>query len=318
MPKEIKYKIGEVVGQWTIIDYKYNNKEKKYIEKKYLKCKCVCGLEKYISVNRIEICDCVCNNKYSSIKVGETKKDVTLISQITPGFVNSKTIFLCRCNRCGLESKTSAKTFLYNKKGCKCYFKLAGTRQTNNNDNSYNGKVFNNIRVIGRSDKHKRVYYKCECVKCNHVVYLQICEFKKIYNCPKCKVAKKHEVTYHKYNLIWYRLIRGAEERGLIFDVTKDYIFDLLEKQNYKCAYTGKYIYLPKEKQLGEYTASLDRIDNSLGYIKGNLQWIHKDINRLKWKWSEEQLLNMVNEIYNHKIKGINNEPPSSSSTSGN
>lgn len=316
MSKEHRYKIGDTVGQWTIVDYKYINKEKKYIEKRYLKCKCVCGLEKFIAVNRIEICNCDCNNDYSSIKIGDTKKDIVLVSQITPGLVNSKTIFLCKCNRCGLESQTSAKTFLYNKKGCKCYFKFAGTKQKDNNDILYINKIFNNIRVIGRSDKHKRVYYKCECIECNHVIYLQINEFKKIYDCPKCKVKKKHDISYHKYNLIWYRLVRGAEERGLVFDVSKDYIFNLLEQQNHKCVYTGRHIFLPQETQKGLYTASLDRIDNNLGYIEGNLQWIHKDINRLKWKWSEEELLNMVKDIYNYKIKEVLHESPSICSSS--
>lgn len=30
-------------------------------------------------------------------------------------------------------------------------------------------------------------------------------------------------------------------------------------------------------------TASLDRIDSRHGYIPGNIQWLHKDINVMKW-----------------------------------
>lgn len=29
-------------------------------------------------------------------------------------------------------------------------------------------------------------------------------------------------------------------------------------------------------------TASLDRIDSKIGYIEGNVQWVHKDINKMK------------------------------------
>lgn len=34
-------------------------------------------------------------------------------------------------------------------------------------------------------------------------------------------------------------------------------------------------------------TASLDRIDSSKGYIEGNIQWVHKDINFMKQEMDE-------------------------------
>jgi hypothetical protein len=36
-------------------------------------------------------------------------------------------------------------------------------------------------------------------------------------------------------------------------------------------------------------TASLDRIDNSKGYIVGNVWWVHKDINTMKMDFPLEQ-----------------------------
>lgn len=38
-------------------------------------------------------------------------------------------------------------------------------------------------------------------------------------------------------------------------------------------------------------TASLDRIDNARGYIKGNVQWVHKDINFMKQDLSQEEFI---------------------------
>lgn len=294
-----KYKIGSIFGKWEIIGRKQHDYRIVY-------CKCNCGLEKSINVKKLLTTKCACESKFANIKIGDTLNNITIIGKSTPDVIKYNTKLNCRCNSCGIESTTTAKIFLQNKKSCHC--RKTGVVIKEKNDLLYIGKMFNNIKVLSRSDKHKRVYYKCECVKCNHKVYLEINQIQKEYNCPKCKVIQKHEISYHKYNLVWYRLIRGAEQRGLIFDVTKDYIFDLLKQQNYKCAYTGTNIYLPEKTRLDTYTASLDRIDNNLGYVKGNLQWIHKDINRLKWKWSEKQFLSMVNEIYNYKIQGINNE----------
>lgn len=86
-----------------------------------------------------------------------------------------------------------------------------------------------------------------------------------------------------------YRVYRqGAEKRNLEFTVTVEYLWELFVKQGGKCALTGLDIVL--DARLGSLNktgfqksdASLDRIDNTKGYIEGNLQWVHKDINRMK------------------------------------
>ena len=42
---------------------------------------------------------------------------------------------------------------------------------------------------------------------------------------------------------------------------------------------------------------SLDRIDSKKGYVKGNVQWVHKTVNRLKMDLSEEELMYWCNLI---------------------
>ena len=61
------------------------------------------------------------------------------------------------------------------------------------------------------------------------------------------------------------RIKKSAEKRGLEFNVDLDYIYNLFEKQNHFCSITGDFI--PDINK-----ASLDRIDSSKGYIKGNVQ----------------------------------------------
>lgn len=78
-----------------------------------------------------------------------------------------------------------------------------------------------------------------------------------------------------------------ASRRGLIVSVTNEYAVSLFEG---RCALTG----VPIELNV---TASLDRIDSSLGYIEGNLQWLHKDINRMKSDWNQNDFIEMCRRV---------------------
>jgi hypothetical protein len=65
----------------------------------------------------------------------------------------------------------------------------------------------------------------------------------------------------------------------------------LLEEQNFKCALTGMPI------SFSDNTASLDRIDSSKPYIKGNMQWLHKDVNIMKNAYNINYFINMCRII---------------------
>ena len=63
-------------------------------------------------------------------------------------------------------------------------------------------------------------------------------------------------------------------------------------KQNKLCALTGHPINFSRiysKKQI----ASLDRIDSNKGYIENNVQWVHKDINKLKTDFNSDTFLKL-------------------------
>lgn len=99
-------------------------------------------------------------------------------------------------------------------------------------------------------------------------------------NCG-CKPRGKWKGVGKVSKTLYYRLGRNAQERGVPFLVTLEYISDLFDCQGGKCALTGLEIGFGKRTCDG-YTASLDRIDSSLGYVVGNVWWVHKDINYMK------------------------------------
>lgn len=46
---------------------------------------------------------------------------------------------------------------------------------------------------------------------------------------------------------------------------------------------------------------SLDRIDSSKGYIPGNIQWVHKDVNSLKSNFDEEESIKWCTMIAEYR-----------------
>ena len=78
------------------------------------------------------------------------------------------------------------------------------------------------------------------------------------------------------------KLSRG---RDIEFLCSIEYLDSLWEQQAGRCAYTS--VPLSFGDNANECTASLDRIDSSGNYEEGNVQFVHKVINIMKWNLSD-------------------------------
>lgn len=83
---------------------------------------------------------------------------------------------------------------------------------------------------------------------------------------------------------------RSAKRRNKEFSLTLEYISGLFEQQQQRCALSGLEIDFGRARS-AKTTASLDRIDSSLGYVEGNVQWVHKDINMMKKNLPDEYFI---------------------------
>lgn len=102
-------------------------------------------------------------------------------------------------------------------------------------------------------------------------------------------------------NTYWKNILYGAKIRNLDFTVSKDYLSELFKKQSGLCALTSAKIILPdgyKECRNGTRTASLDRIDSNLGYVEGNVWWVHKCINKMKMDLNLSRFLYLCESVY--------------------
>lgn len=96
------------------------------------------------------------------------------------------------------------------------------------------------------------------------------------------------------------RLKRGAVKRKHEFNLTIEYLWELLVVQDFKCALSGIPITLStvrKELNATKSSASLDRIDSSKGYIIGNVQWLHVKINMMKQQLSQAEFVDLCSKV---------------------
>ena len=154
-------------------------------------------------------------------------------------------------------------------------------------------------------DKAKRALWKCAC-DCGgeHTCLAGNLKNGTVSYCKKCKKNTPYEAMPDGCAIpdwYWGSLKSGARARNYEFLITPDYASNLLTKQNLKCNLTGVVIGFCKRPE-GKATASLDRIDSSLPYQEGNIQWVHKDINRFKNNYSQEKFIDMCSQVTNfHK-----------------
>lgn len=181
------------------------------------------------------------------------------------------------------------------------------------------GTVFGGWTVISNRYEHKKsktggLKQEVQC-KCGFRRFLELYQLKsgKTKKCMMCASFDRLEVHRNILPIRYAKRIESeATKRGLFYDLSLDYLCDLYEKQGSRCALSGVTLDMPlvnisryeKAKTFENtknFTASLDRIDSSKGYVVGNVQWVHKNVNKMKMDLEEEKFFSIVKQIYEHK-----------------
>ncbi len=85
--------------------------------------------------------------------------------------------------------------------------------------------------------------------------------------------------------------LNRVKKRNKDYNISLEDLKEQWDKQNGKCAYSNVDLIHPKQKDNSHiYTASLDRIDSSLGYVKGNIQFVSIALNHMKSSMNELEL----------------------------
>jgi hypothetical protein len=93
------------------------------------------------------------------------------------------------------------------------------------------------------------------------------------------------------------RVRESARTRDLELDIDKDYIRQLLIESNGVCSMSGVKL---STMHNDPNKASIDRIDSSKGYIKGNVRVVATRSNLIKNKWSDAEILEWALTFVQH------------------
>jgi len=158
------------------------------------------------------------------------------------------------------------------------------------------GQTFTRLIVIKRFDGIKGKYkgqrmWECQCA-CGNETILSTHELKSG-NTKSCgcwiRVNRNNYKNWKGYKEItgkwWGGIKRGAIKRSHKFKISIKYAWNLFV--SIELALTNRH----------RATASLDRIDNTRGYINGNVQWVHKDVNYMKQKFEQEYFIKLCKKI---------------------
>ena len=94
---------------------------------------------------------------------------------------------------------------------------------------------------------------------------------------------------------------KRAKTKGLECDVDAAFLHELFNAQSGKCAVTGLSMSMNSSRHTAvdksPYYASVDRVDSSRGYVRGNIQFVCLAINYMRNTFSMGQLTDFISKM---------------------
>jgi hypothetical protein len=115
---------------------------------------------------------------------------------------------------------------------------------------------------------------------------------------------KKHD-EYSMFRPTLKSIKSRVKEKQKEFNLTLKHLKDVWDSQKGKCPFTGFDLELRtyasrcnfRDKELSIKSASLDRIDNSKGYVIGNVRWVSVMFNFARNKLSDEDVIEFAQAV---------------------
>lgn len=177
------------------------------------------------------------------------------------------------------------------------------------------GDVLGSMVVVGLDgfSKYRQRLWRCRCLVCGHEAVRKKWDFSRSRSlgqpgCERCRhkaIKGSGSSSWRGYGELprsyFGSVTRGAAGRGIGFDVTIEYAWELFLKQGRRCALTGDRLVMPGQVPgPDEKVASLDRIDSFGYYRPGNVQWTSVRSNLMKGDMPEDEFVRECDKVVKH------------------
>jgi hypothetical protein len=296
--------VGQKFGRWLVIE-KVIDVKRMSNGRRWL-CQCDCGTkrmvyERFLKDGQSKSCGCLqkemLSNRLIANLIGQRFGRLLVIKY---DHSDSGAIWKCICD-CGNEILIKTKLLT------SCGVKSCGCIYT---EKDLTGKRFGKLHVISKIKNYEKAtsksdYYLCMCDCGNETIVLSASLRNgntKSCGCLIGKTTNKLKLLYGEasFNQVYNTYVRDAKKRNLVFELDNN-IFKIITQQNcYYCDnkpnqiiksinYNGEYIY-----------NGIDRLNNSLGYIVGNIVPCCGICNRAKRTMGEQEFYNWIEKVYSN------------------
>lgn len=172
------------------------------------------------------------------------------------------------------------------------------------------GKLFNReMRIY----KHQNIKLKCKIfcsISCSRKYYNPLRDYSKVNHKHLLSYTSNRKDDLSPFKYFITKCKERKKQKNENFDVDLIYLKNLWKNQKGICPYTKIKMILPEttlthSKIHSLKKASLDRIDSSKGYLKGNVEFVCLLINQAKNSYPKSEVISFLEEFKNGEADRI-------------
>ena len=157
------------------------------------------------------------------------------------------------------------------------------------------------VRLTGKKAKDGSMLWHCKCDcgnSCETTGTRLRSDSKKSCGCLFLEFYEKQGKRHKEISgAFWCSYRNHAKHLRREFSITMKEAWEIWENQNGYCALSGVQLKFAQCSAKGGFalqTASMDRIDSTLGYFKENVQWVHKEVNFMKQAHTDQKFIELI------------------------